>query len=80
MDKNLNLKIKNDIRWRQMMMNILINYYFNDEIKESENIIQEGLQEIEDNKLIKIEWLDKHIKYKENNYITLNEIMTLYLN
>jgi len=76
-DRSLPSRMREDVTWRQTFMNILLSYYKKDVTEPEEVMIKTNEYRQENNEFEN--WLIENIEEKENGWLSLNDVCTLFL-
>jgi P4 family phage/plasmid primase-like protien len=78
-DRTLPSRMREDIRWRQTFMKILIDYYYRDNIQEPEQVkIKTNEYRQENNDFFN--WLNENVEYNQNSLLQTKDVCEIYLN
>ncbi len=76
-DRTLPSKMRQELEWRQTFMNILIDYYYKENVKEPQEI-QMKTNEYRDENNDFFAWLSENLEYNPQRAISLGEITEAY--
>jgi P4 family phage/plasmid primase-like protien len=77
-DRTLPSRMRENISWRQTFINILIDYYYKDNIMEPIEVkVKTNEYRQENNEFYN--WLEEHVKYCENEILQLTDVCEIYI-